>query len=165
LEIAWEPARFCAAPSGKRRSPGKKAAFEGVALSRSARFRNQVWGPRRHRVRRHRALERRAGTGRQGVVPNAEEAKDLLDHAWVVNHRDEAHWVLTDRTAQRVHVPDPQNQVAPSPGGELERRRWGNARPVGGQLRRQPSVADAAHSVAVPTIVADLMGGVELVIP
>ena len=95
-----------------------------------------VWTPH--------ALWRRSGWR---VVPGPEVAKNLLDHERVVNDGDHAHGVLTDRAAQRVSMPDPQDQVAPSLGGEFERWWWRNARAVRNQLRRQPSVADAAHLV------------------
>jgi len=53
------------------------------------------------------------------------------------------------------NMPDPQDQVAPFLGRELERWWWRNARQVRNQLRRQAPVADAAHLVAVPAVVAD----------
>jgi hypothetical protein len=44
-------------------------------------------------------------------------AKDLLNQARVVNDGNDAHRALGDGTAQRVNMPDAQNQVAPSLGG------------------------------------------------
>src|ERR1039458_3044113 len=55
----------------------------------------------------------------------------------------------------RVNMPDPQDQVAPFPGRELERWWWRNARTMRNQLRRQAMMADAAHFVAVPAVVTD----------
>ncbi len=52
-------------------------------------------------------------------------------------------------------LPDPQDQVAPFLGRELERRWWRNARTMRNQLRRQAPVADASHLVALPAVVAD----------
>ena len=63
----------------------------------------------------------RRGQAGWRVVPSAEVAKNLLDHMRVVNHPDDAHRVLA---AQRVHMPNAEDQVAPSLGGEFERR-WG----------------------------------------
>jgi hypothetical protein len=45
-------------------------------------------------------------------VPGTEVAKNLLDHARVVNDGDNAHGVLADGTAQRVNLPDAEDQVA-----------------------------------------------------
>ena len=52
-------------------------------------------------------------------------------------------------------MPNAQDQVAPFLGREPERGWWRNARPLRNQLWRQPSVADAAHLVAVAAVVAD----------
>jgi len=52
-------------------------------------------------------------------------------------------------------MPDSQYQVAPFLGREFERWWWRNARTMGNQLRRQAPVADAAHLVALPAVVAD----------
>jgi hypothetical protein len=46
-------------------------------------------------------------------VPGAEVTEDLLDDAGVVNDGDDAHGVLADGAAQRVNMPDAQNQVPP----------------------------------------------------
>ena len=51
------------------------------------------------------------------LLRNAEVAKDLLHQPWVINHRDDAHRALADGAAQRVNMPDAQNQVAPPLGG------------------------------------------------
>ena len=82
-------------------------------------------------------------------------AKNLLNHARVFNDGDNAHGILADGTPQRVNMPDPQDQVAPFPGRELERGWWRNARAVRNQVRRPAPVADAPHLVAVPAVVAD----------
>jgi hypothetical protein len=64
-------------------------------------------------------------------------SKDLLHGQWVTNHGDDAHGVLADGAAQRVNMPDPQNQVALSLGGEFGRRWRGNSRAAGNELRGQ----------------------------
>jgi hypothetical protein len=61
--------------------------------------------PRPDRARRYKVLECAAGTGRR-VVPGAEMSQDLLDDAPVVDDGDDAHWILADGKAQRVHVPN-----------------------------------------------------------
>ncbi len=48
-----------------------------------------------------------------GIVPGAEVAEDLLDDAGFVNDGDDAHGVPADGAAQRVNMPDAQNQVPP----------------------------------------------------
>ena len=45
-------------------------------------------------------------------MPSAQVAENLLHQAGIINNRDDAHRVLADRAAHRVHLPDPQNQVA-----------------------------------------------------
>ena len=55
---------------------------------------------------------------------------------------DHPHRVLTDRTAQRVNVSDPQNQVAPSFGGKSQRRQRVNAGAADHQLQRQAALTD-----------------------
>jgi hypothetical protein len=52
-----------------------------------------------------------ATAGRR-VVPGAEVAEDSLDNPRVVNDGDEAHGVVARGAGERVHVPDPRNQVA-----------------------------------------------------
>jgi hypothetical protein len=54
----------------------------------------------------------RRGQAGWRVVPGTEVAKNLLDHARVVNDGDNAHGVLADGTAQRVNLPDAEDQVA-----------------------------------------------------
>ena len=89
------------------------------------------------------------------VVPGAEVAQDLLHHPGVVNDGKDPHRVLADGAAQGVNMPNAEDQVAPFLGRELERWWWRTARPVRNQLRRQAPLADAAHFVAVPAVVAD----------
>ena len=60
-----------------------------------------------------------ARTGQWAGAPAAQVAENLLHHPLVTNHGDHAHRGLTDSTAQRAHVPDPQNQV---PGGGMGMR-------------------------------------------
>jgi hypothetical protein len=43
----------------------------------------------------------------------------FLDHPKVINYRDDAHRALTHGAAQRVNMPDAQNQVAPPLGGQF----------------------------------------------
>ena len=62
-----------------------------------------------------------ARSGRR-VVPGAEVPQDLLRNLRVINHRNDAHGVLAHRAAQRVHVPDPEDEIAPPLGGQLQRR-------------------------------------------
>jgi hypothetical protein len=73
---------------------------------------------------------RRREPGRR-VMLGGEMTQNPLHHSRVINHSDDPHRVLTSRTAQQLHVPDPQNQVAPSLRRALRRRRWGNALPAG----------------------------------
>ena len=61
--------------------------------------------------------------------------KDLLNHARVVNDGNDAHRAFTDGAAQRVNMPDAQDQVPPPFGWELERRRRRKARAVRDQIR------------------------------
>ena len=88
-------------------------------------------------------------------MPGTEVAENFLEHPRVVDDRDHTHGVLAHRTAQRVHVPDAEEQVAPAFGGQPGRRRWGNARAAGDQFRRQAALADATHFVGIPAVVAD----------
>jgi hypothetical protein len=53
-------------------------------------------------------------------VPGTQVAEDLLYHPGGVNDGDHPHGLLANRAAQRVHVPDPRNQVA---GGEMSAAR------------------------------------------
>jgi hypothetical protein len=39
--------------------------------------------------------------------------EDFIHHPRVINHRDDAQWALADGTAQRVNMPNAQDQVAP----------------------------------------------------
>ena len=66
------------------------------------------------------ALWRRSG---RRVVPGTEVAKDLLGHARVVNDGKNPHRVLTDGTAQRVNMPNAQDDLPPLLGGQFYRRR------------------------------------------
>jgi len=52
-------------------------------------------------------------------MPSAEVAKNLLDHARVVNDGNDPHRILANGAAERVNMPDPQDQVAPFLGREL----------------------------------------------
>ena len=61
-------------------------------------------------------------------MPDAQMAENLLDDVGIVNHGDDAHGVLADGAAERVRVPDPQDEVAPAFGRELGWRRRRNAR-------------------------------------
>ena len=65
----------------------------------------------------------RRGQAGGRVVPGAEVPQDLLCNLRVINHRDDAHRALTDGAAQRVNMPDAQNQVAPALGGQFLRGR------------------------------------------
>jgi hypothetical protein len=97
-------------------------------------------------------LRRRSGWR---VVPSAQVAEDLLHHPRVVNDGDDPHWVLANGAAERVHVPDPQDQVAPPLGRQLHRRWRRKSGAAENQLRCQAPLAHAAHLVAVPPVVAD----------
>ena len=68
-------------------------------LSRSAHSRNPGWGPRRHRVRTYRALDR-PGLAAAAGRARPEVAKDFLDHARVDNNGDNAHRASADGTAR-----------------------------------------------------------------
>ena len=85
-------------------------------------------------------------------------AQNLLHHARIVNHGDDAlvcvrrtgrHGALAEGTKERVGVPDTLNKVASFLGGEFRRRRRRDAGLVRTQLRGQDAVADATHFVAV----------------
>ncbi len=84
--------------------------------------------------------------------------EDFLDDARIVNDGDNAHRVLADRAAEGVHVPDPEDEVAPAFGGQFERRGRRDARAANHQLGRQGALADAAHFVGVPAVVTDHLG-------
>ena len=84
------------------------------------------------------------GAGRR-IVPGAEVAEELLDAPGGVNDGDDAHGVLADGAAQRVHVPDPQDEVTPAFGGQLGRRRWGDTGAADDQLRRQAACSVFYH--------------------
>ena len=58
-------------------------------------------------------------------------AKYLLGHARVVNDGNDAHRALTDGAAQRVNMPDAQDQVR-----EVMRFRWLRVDPPSLKLRR-----------------------------
>ena len=45
-----------------------------------------------------------------GFVPGAEMAEDLLHHPRVVNDSDYPHRALANGTAERVHMPNPENE-------------------------------------------------------
>ena len=51
-------------------------------------------------------------------MPSAEMAQDRLDDARVVDEGDDAHRVLADGTAERVDMPDAEDQIAPLFGGD-----------------------------------------------
>src|ERR1039457_7582008 len=51
------------------------------------------------------------GAGR-GIVPEGQVAKGFLHYSRVVTGGHDAHGVLAHGAAQRVHMPDPRNQVA-----------------------------------------------------
>jgi hypothetical protein len=42
-------------------------------------------------------------------MPRAQVAENFLHQARIINNRDDAHRVLADRAAQRVHMPRAQN--------------------------------------------------------
>jgi len=83
-------------------------------------------------------------------LPGAEVAEDLLDDALVVNDGDDAHGVVANGAAQRVHVPNAQDQVTPAFGRKLHWRWRGNAGTAHNQFGRQAAVAHATHFVGVP---------------
>jgi hypothetical protein len=102
-----------------------------------------VVGHRVHVVARLVGVGARSAGGRRSgrrVVPGAEVTEDLFHHAGIVNDGDGAHGVLADRAAQRIDVPDPQDEVAPALGGEFGggRRETPGRRTTssGGKLRR-----------------------------
>ena len=49
-------------------------------------------------------------------------AENLLHDLPIIDHGDDAHGVLADRTAERVTVPDFEDEVAPFAGGKVLRR-------------------------------------------
>ena len=55
----------------------------------------------------------RRGQAGGRVVPGAEVANGLLHQPLAIKHRDDAHRALATGTAQRVNVPNAQDQVAP----------------------------------------------------
>ena len=91
-------------------------------------------------------------------MPGTQMAKDLLDDPFVVNDGDDTHGVVADRAAERVDVPDPQDEVAPAFGGQFEGRGRGEAGTANHQFRGQSTLAEAAHFVGVPAVVADHLG-------
>ena len=50
------------------------------------------------------ALDRPAGPDRREVMPSPKMAQDFLHHTRVVNDGDDAHGVLANGAAQRIHV-------------------------------------------------------------
>ena len=78
-----------------------------------------------------------------------------MHHQRVVDKRDDTHPVMANRAAQRIDMPDSQDEVAPAFGGEPGRWGRGDAGPANDELRRQATAAHAAHFVGVPTVVAD----------
>src|ERR1035441_6455212 len=115
-EIAQEETRFCGgrdtkvpvpgrSPAPKRTGKGQSSVGWRVLVVRSGGDVGTGFvgvGP----------CGARRGLAGWRVVPGTEMAKDLLDHARVVNHRNDAHGVLAHGAAQRVYTPDPRNQVA-----------------------------------------------------
>jgi hypothetical protein len=81
--------------------------------------------------------------------------KDLLNHPRVINHAEDSHGVLADGTAQRVNMPDAQDEVPPALGGEFQRRRRGNAGAADNELVGQGALPNTPHLVGVPAVVAD----------
>ena len=69
-------------------------------------------------------------------MPDTQMAENLLDDLGIVNHGDEAHGVLADGAAERVHVPDPEDEVPPALGREFCGRRRGDARAVNHEFWR-----------------------------
>jgi hypothetical protein len=63
-------------------------------------------------------------------------AKNLLNHAWVVNDGHDAYRALTDGAAKRVNMPDAQDEGSPPLGGQFQRWRRGNARAAGNERWR-----------------------------
>jgi hypothetical protein len=57
------------------------------------------------------------------------------------------------RSAEWVHVPDPQDEAPPALGGEPGRRR-GDPGAADHEFGGQGALADAAHPVRVPAVVA-----------
>ena len=142
VETAQPRSRLGPGPRAKSPPPGKapQPACQRARLSRSARFRNRALmlsstlGGRVHIPTRFVGVgpcgARRQQASRR-VVPGPKMSEDFLDHPWAINHRENAHRVLEDGTAQRVSMPNAQDQVAPPLGRELKRRPWGNARAAG----------------------------------
>ena len=54
-------------------------------------------------------------------MPEAQVAKNFLDDTWVVDDGDDPHRVLADGTAQRIGMPNAQDEIAPALGGEFGR--------------------------------------------
>jgi len=92
------------------------------------------------------------------AMPGAEVAEDFLDDAGVVNDGDYSHRILADGTTEPVHVPDPEDEVAPAFGGQFGRRRRRETGAVNHQLWGQATVAHAAHFVGVPLADLDPFG-------
>jgi len=85
---------------------------------REGERRNSVNSENRHLLvipfpadrREHRQSVR--GWSGRWIVPDGKVTQDILDHPRVVNEGDYAHGVLAHGAAQRIHMPDPRNQVA-----------------------------------------------------
>ena len=59
------------------------------------------------------------------IVLGAEAAQNFLRHPRAINHRNDAHQALADGTAQRVNVPNAQDQVKQDLGEVMSRAgRW-----------------------------------------
>ena len=71
-------------------------------------LRAQTYPGRLHRRNGDGRAERRQVVARHAAQPGA---RPDVDHPPVINHRDDAHGVLAERAAQRVHMPDPEDQV------------------------------------------------------
>ena len=71
------------------------------------------------------------------VMPGTEVAQYFLDDARIIDDREDAQGVLADGTAERVHMRNPQDHVAPFPGREPVGRWRGEARPARDELRRR----------------------------
>ena len=52
-------------------------------------------------------------------MPGAQVAEDFFHDPAVIDQGQDAHGVLADRAAQRVNMPDAQDQVPPAFGGQL----------------------------------------------
>jgi hypothetical protein len=112
-----------ASQAGKGRREEARLSFApgsaAVLFGPSAHSRSRAWDPHRHKVGR--VWSRGASRGRSGrrVVPSAPVPENLFHHARVINAADGAHRAFADQRAQRVNVPDAQNQV---PGDRMGMR-------------------------------------------